>query len=1062
MSTTPAPSGGFDRHGPSDPDGPPIHWIVRFAVDRRVTMGMLLLGVLVLGVLALQRLPLEYLPTISSSNVSVSVPYPSSSPEEIARLIVHPLEDSLGTLNRLDRMSASASADEARVNLTFIDGTDMDLAAVEVRDRVDRVRHLLPSDIRQIRIRRFQTTDIPAMRFHLSVAEGWNNDRLYEYAERTLQPRLERLAGVAQVQIRGLRTREIQVRLEPDRLNAHGIDVRQVSSALRRNHLNLSAGFIEEGSRKLMVRCLGELASLEEIRRLQVAPGLRLDDVAEVAYDFPRQESFNFLNGTESMTVRVYKQSAANLLEVVDRTKVELAALAAADGFAYRVYRDSSVDVRKGLATLRDTGLLGGLLAVLAVLAFLRRWRTTLLIAVAIPVSVIFTFVLMFLMRQAGWSEMTLNVVSLMGLVLALGMLVDNSIVVIESIYRHLEQLGEDAVTAAKRGASEVALPILASTATTLCVFIPVIFLSGGSGFFQRYLVEIGTTVCIVMVASLLVALTVVPMAAALLLGHEAPRPTPWLDRLRDGYVSALRFTLHHRGAFVLLAAAMLYGSWVLFGGIERSFGSRTQERQVTINVDTPRNYSLEQTAELFERVAGLIDAERENLDLADLTYSYQLGGGRARGHFRRRGFDLYLKDEEDSTLTTVEARERVRRLLPVVAGVEFKIAQSQRGPRSSGIQMELAGDDPAVLELVGREVAGRVAGLRGIQDVDLSLESGDDEVLLRVDRERAIQAGVSSQAVAATVQSALSSRALATLKTQDREVDLVMQHREADRETLTQLRNVAVRAGDPVPGSAGVAGLPLDVLADFEVVAGPRSIERENRRSKITVTANTTSPMASRMAMSGIGGVMREVPLPPGYSWSFGRWNRMDQRDEEGANFALLFAVLLVYMLMASLFESFSHPLSIMVSVPFAFIGVGVVMKLAGQARDNFTELGLIILIGVVVNNAIVLIDHIDRLRRSGASLEDSILSGGRHRLRAIVMTAVTTILGLLPMVAPILFPQWFGPLEGRAGTWAPVALVILGGLTTSTFLTLMIIPTVYSMIEDVGRFFGKVARAV
>ena len=1029
-------------------------------------MGMLLLGVLVLGGLALARLPLEFLPTISSSNVSVSVPYPSSSPEEIARLIVHPLEDSLGTLNRLDRLSASASADEARVDLTFLDGTDMDLAAVEVRDRVDRVRHLLPSDVRQIRIRRFQTTDLPAMRFHLSGGEGWDTDRLYEYAERTLQPRLERLAGVAQVAIRGLRTREIQVRLLPDRLNAHGIDVRQVSSTLRSNHLNLSAGFIEEGSRRLLVRCLGELASLEEIRALPLSGGLRLGDVAEVAYDFPRQESFNFLNGTESMTVRIYKQSAANLLEVVDRTKIELAALAAEDGFSYRVYRDSSVDVRKGLATLRDTGLLGGLLAVLAVLAFLRRWRTTLLIAVAIPVSVVFTFVLMFLMRQAGWTEMTLNVVSLMGLVLALGMLVDNSIVVIESIYRHLERLSGGsrqgsrrnlAVTAAKRGASEVALPILASTTTTLCVFIPVVFLSGGSGFFQRYLVEIGTTVCIVMVASLLVALTVVPMAAALLLGHEAPRPTPWLDRLRDGYERVLRFTLHHRAAFVVLAGLMLWGSWALFSSIERSFGSRTQERQITINVDTPRNYSLAQTAELFERVAGQLDAERENLDVADITYSYQRGGGQARGRFRRRGFDLYLKDEEDSTLSTVEVRDRVRALLPVVAGVEFKIAQSQRGPRRSGIEMELAGDDPAVLELVGHEIARRIAALRGIQDVDLSLESGDDEVRLRVDRERAIQAGVSSQAVAATVQSALSSRALATLKSDDREVDLVMQHREADRETLAQLKNVAVRAG-----GSGTAALPLDVLADFEVVAGPRSIERENRRSKITVTANTTSPMASRMAMMGIGGVMEEVPLPPGYSWSFGRWSRMDQRDAAGANFALLFAILLVYMLMASLFESFAHPLSIMVSVPFAFIGVGLVMKLAGQARDNFTELGLIILIGVVVNNAIVLIDHIDRLRRDGASREQAILLGGRHRLRAILMTAVTTILGLAPMVAPILFPQWFGPLEGRAGTWAPVALVILGGLTTSTFLTLMIIPTVYSMIDDVGRFFGKVARAV
>ena len=1042
---------------PPRPADPHIHPLVRFAVERRVTMGMLLLGVMVLGWLALQRIPLEYLPTISSSNVSVQASYPSSSPEEISRLIVHPLEDVLGTLNGLDRLTATASANDARIDLTFVDGSDMDLASVEVRDRVDRVRHLLPSDLRQVRIRRFQTTDIPAMRFHVSGGDGLATEHLFDYVEHTLQPRLERLDGVAQVDVRGLRSREVQVRLDPDRLDAHAIDVRQVTAALRRNHLNLSAGWVQQGSRKLIVRCLGELVTLDQIRRLPIdGAGLRLADVAEIAYDYPRQESFNFLNGTESMTLRIYKQSGANLLEVVDRTKAELAALAAEDGFSYRIYRDSSVDVRKGLAQLRDTGLLGGLLAVLAVFLFLRRWRTTLLIALAIPISVVFSFVLMFLMRQAGWSEMTLNVVSLMGLVLALGMLVDSSIVVIESIYRHVEQLGEDSTTAALRGASEVALPILASTATTLCVFIPVIFLSGGSGFFSRYLVEIGTTVCIVMVASLLVALTVVPMAAALLLGREAPRPTPLLDRLTGSYGSLLRFTLRHRAVFVVLAGFMLYGSWVLFGSIERSFGSRTQARQITIHVDTPRNYSLEQTAALFEQVAGLLAEKRQELDIADLTYSYFLGSGRARGRSRRRSFDLYLKDEEDSRLTTASITDRVRALLPTVAGVDFRIARSRRGPQRSGIELELAGDDPQVLELIGHEVARRIAALRGIQDVDLSLESGDDEVRVRVDRERAIQAGVSSQAVAATVQSALTSRALATIKTEEREVDLVMQYAEEARETLTQLRNVAVRAG-----GSGTSGLPLDVLATFDLVAGPRSIERENRRPKITVTAETTSPIASRRAMTGIAEVMGQVPLPPGYTWSFGRWNRLDQRDQEGADFALLFAMLLVYMLMASLFESFTHPLSIMASVPFAFIGVGVVMKLAGQARDNFTELGLIILIGVVVNNAIVLIDRVNRLRRDGASRDEAVLLGGQQRLRAILMTAITTILGLLPMVAPILFPQWLGPLEGRAGTWAPVALVILGGLTTSTFLTLMIVPTIYSMVDDVGQFMKRVARA-
>ena len=1021
-------------------------------------MAMLLLAVSVLGWLALARLPLEFLPTISSSNVSVSAPYPSSSPEEISRLIVRPLEDVLGTLDGLDRLSATASAESASINLAFADGTDMDLASVEVRDRVDRVRHLLPSDMRSLRIRRFQTSDLPVMRFHVSGEDGWSPDRLFEFVEQVLMQRLERLEGVAQVTVRGLRTREVEVRLDPDRLSAHGIDVRQVSSRLRQNHINVSAGTILEGHRKLLVRCLGEFVSLEEIRALAIDDsGLRLADVADVAYDFPRQETYNFLNGKASLTLSVYKASNANLLAVVDRAKAELAKLASTQSFAYRIYHDSSVDVRKGLSQLRDTGLLGGALAILAVFLFLRRWRTTLLIALAIPVSVVFTFVLMFLLRQAGWSDLTLNVVSLMGLVLALGMLVDNSIVVIESIYRRVEQLGEDSTTAALRGASEVALPILASTATTLCVFVPVIFLSGGGGFFSRYLVEIGTTVCIVMVASLLVALSVVPMAASLLLSHETPRSTPWLDRLMRGYDVALRSTLRHRGVFLLLAALALYGSWVLFGSIERSFGGRTQARQITINVDTPRNYSLDQTRELFDRVAEILGSERESLDVGDLTYSYFVGGGRARGRDRRRRFELYLLDEDESRLTTGEVRDRVRELLPVVAGVDFRIARSQRGPRSSGIEVQLSGDDPKVLELLARDVGDRITQLPGIQDVDLSLESGDDEVRVRVERARAIQAGVSSQAIAQTVQSSLSTRALATLKTADREVELVMQHREADRETLGQLKNVAVRAG-----GSGTEGLPLGALAEFELAPGPRSIERENRRAKIMVSANTTSPMASRRAMSGIGQVMNGLTMPPGYEWSFGRWNRLDQSDEDGANFALLFAMVLVYMLMAALFESFAHPLSIMASIPFAFIGVGLVMKLAGQPRDNFTELGLIILIGVVVNNAIVLIDHVNRLRQGGMSCDQAILVGGGHRLRAILMTAVTTILGLLPMVAPILFPQWFGPLEGRAGTWAPVGLVILGGLTTSTFLTLMIIPTVYSMIDDVTNFLRRVARTV
>jgi HAE1 family hydrophobic/amphiphilic exporter-1 len=1031
-----------------------INPIARFAVERRVTMGMIVLGVLVLGWVSLTRLPLEFLPTFSSSNIWVWAPYPSSSPEETERRIVRPLEDSLGTINGIETLSARASADSGNVNLTFIDGTDMDLAAVEVRDRVDRVRNLLPPDLRRVFVRRFQSEDLPVLRFHLSAP--WAKDRLQDFVEQVIQRRLERLEGVAQVEVRGLEVPQVRVDLVPDRLQAHGLDVRQVAQTLRSANVTLSGGYIEEGSRRLLVRSLGEYESLDEIRSQPLGPsGLRLGDVAQVSYSYPRQEEFNFLNGREALTVRVYKSSTANLLAVADRVKAELAVVESMPetrGLETLIYRDSSVDVRQGLGQLRNAGLVGGALAVGFLFFFLRKLRTTLLIALAIPISVVFTFAILYLMRQSGLSTITLNIMSLMGLMLALGMLVDNSVVVIESIYRHVQDLGEDGRTAALRGTSEVAMPIIASTATTICVFVPLLFMASSGGGFMRFLTDLGVTVCVVMVASLLVALTVVPMAAAFLLGGETKRRATLVEWMGAAYARTIAFTLHHRPAFLASILVMLWGSWALFSGIERSFASGSLERQVRINVDTPRNYSLEQTAAVFENVRALLDAKREELEIADIVYEYNRSSGRARGGGGGRRLEIFLRDEEDSHRSTREIQDEIRAMLPVKAGVEFRIAQARGRGGDSGISLEVRGDDMAVLELVARRVAGALERLPWVKDVDTSLDSGDEEIHVRVRQARALQSGLSSQAVAATVASALGSRPVSHVKTDEREVDMVVQFREEDRRTLGQLKTL------PVGTAAGRP--PIGALADFTVSSGARTIERENKRSEIDVNANTTRAATSFRMMDEVREIVDSIRLPPGYEWEFGRWSRFAARDFEGAQFALLLALALVYLIMAALFESFIQPLTIMLSIPFAFLGVGVALRFANQPLDNNTNLGLVILLGVVVNNAIVLVDHINHLRSQGVSRDEAIILGGRHRLRPILMTALTTILGLLPMVAPLLLPGWLGQPEGRAANWAPIGLVILGGLTTSTFLTLVIIPTFYSLMDDLTRFFGRVVR--
>ena len=767
--------------------------IVRFSVERRVTITMAVLGVLVLGWLSLTRLPLEFLPAFSSSSITVNAPYPSSSPDEVERLVVRPLEDTLGTINGIETLSATATESGARVRIEFVEGTDMEMAAVEVRDRVERARALLPEDLERTFIWRFQSSDIPVLRFDLSAE--WPPARLFEFAEEVVQRRLERLEGVAQIAVSGLRVPVLQVNVDPARLQAHGIDVRTLANLLRESNLNLSAGHITEGSRKLLVRSVGEFQSPAEVRDLPINGTVRVGDVAEVTYDFPEQETFNFLNGIEALTVRVNKTSNSNLLTVVDRVKDEMAAIEQmpeAEGATFRIYADASNVVRGGLGQLRDAGLIGGALAILAVYFFLRRFRTTVLVATAIPISVIATFVLIYFMRQAGLLDITLNVISLAGLMLALGMLVDNSIVVVESIFRHRNELHEDARTAALAGTSEVALPIVASTATTMCVFLPLMFLGSG-GRFKFYLENIGVTICIVTVASLIVALTVVPMVAAFMLRGQSARPAPFIDRMTAGYGRSLQFTLRHRFLFVVSIVVMFGGALWLFSTIERAFAGHVLEREVMVKVDTPRQYSLEQTRALYDDVYRLLDQHREELEIADISYNHDRGNGRSRATWRRsRQFNIYLKEEEESRLSTAEVRNRIRALLPERAGVALRIATGRGRHGISGVAVELMGDDPVVLELISRHLIERLEDLPMIRDVDTSLESADEEIYVDVQRDRVARAGLSSRALAFTVNNALSGRAVTHYKNGDREVDLVMRYREEDRETLDELEECA------------------------------------------------------------------------------------------------------------------------------------------------------------------------------------------------------------------------------------------------------------------------------
>lgn len=1023
--------------------------LARFAVARRVTVTMVAVGLVVLGYVSLTRLPLEFLPSFGSNSLWVSAEYESSSPEETERLVVRPLEESLGTIPGVTVLTATASANSGNVSVEFDEGADMDLMVVEARDRVDRVRHLLPAGVERIRIRRFQSTDIPILQFHF--AAPWERDRLYDFAEDFVQPRLERLEGVASADLRGVRRRELQVTMDPQRMAALGVDVREVASVLDENNVNVAGGEITDGSRTLLVRTVGEFDRPEEIRGTPIGSGgIRVGDVAEVRYAFPKQTSFDYLNGEEAITFRIYKASTANVLEVCDAVKAEMERIARfpnAEGISVRYIRDSSLDVRGGLRQLTTAGLFGGGLAILILLLFLQKVRTTLLVAVAIPLSIITTFVILFVSRQAGLVDTTLNVISLFGLMVAVGMLADPAIVVIDSISRRFTDLGEDSKTAAVRGASAVTMPIIAGAATTMCVFVPLIFLGATMGGFFRIFSDFGFTLSVVIVASLLVALTVVPMMAGVVLGREKRTYSRTMRLLSRLYGRTIRFTLRHRGLSLAAAVALLFLSWSLYQGIERSASQDSVEREVTINVDVPRAYSLDETREVMERVAGLLDERREELEIADVVYEFRQGGGRSRGGYGGGGrrFEIYLLDEDESERSVPEITADIREMLPTVAGVDFRIGQSRgRGPGrgGSGIRLDLKGEDMDVLELVADRVVERLEALPWVRDVDTSLESGVEELRVSVQRERALATGIGTAAVAQSVRSALTSRPVGYIESDRREVDIVVQYAEEEREDLDQLRRMPVFTAE--------GRQPIGAMADFEAARGPRSIEREDRRPKLSISANTTVPGASFRLMGQVREHLADIPLPPGYEWSFDRWTRMGTTDFASAGFAFAFALLLIYLIMVALFESFLHPAVIMTAIPFSFIGVAVTLKLTGQTLGNTAMLGLVLLAGIVVNNAIVLIAHVNAHRRSGMPRDEALVVGSEHRLRPVMMTALTTFFGLMPLAAPYFLPGLFGSVDGRAANWAPIGLVLAGGLPTSTVLTLLLVPTIYAVADD------------
>lgn len=1025
----------------------------RFSVHRPIFVTMVTCIVVLLGGVSLSHLPIDLLPEVALPTLSISTDYENASPEEMERLVTEVIEQTVSAVPGVEEITSSSSEGVSTVRLSFVWGTDLDAASNDVRDRLDRVVDELPEEASRPQLRQFDVANFPIV--ILGVSSALDPVELTQLIEDQIQYRLERIPGVAVVDVWGGFTREVQVRLDPQRLVALGLPLDDILDAIRQANIDLPAGQIEQGRFEVTLRTPGQFTDLDQLRRTVVAlrdgAPVLLGQVATIRDTHAKITRIIRTNGERGVRMAVRKQSGANTVEVARRVTAEIEAINA-DLPQVRVVAviNQAQYIERSIANVARSVIYGGFLAIFVLLFFLRNIRSTLVIAVAIPISVIATFALVY------FGGFTLNLMTLGGLALGVGMMVDNSIVVLENIFRHRDEGREAAEPAAVAGAGEVAAAIIASTITTLVIFLPLIFIEGVSGVLFRQLAYV---IAFSLIASLAVALSLVPMLASRLLGRpmhqesggQARRPKPLarltaaadfaFDRLDTGYRDLLRRVLRHRLATVGIALGLLALSLLLAPLIGTEFMPPSDEGEVRVTGEMEvgtRLAIVDRHTQAIERV--IVDAvpEIENMTVSIGPSGYRASAS-AEGEIRLALIPARQRQRSNIDIAD-DLRQRLDGRIPGMV-VRTRAPQGQMllnrligGDESLGI--EIRGFDLATLDLLAVRVAEAIADVPGITDVRTSREAGVPQQLLRIDRDKAADMGLSVRQIAAALETAVAGSRAGEFRQGGNAHRILVQLEDAEQRSLDEILDLTLRAGDDDQ-------VALRNVVTPDPARGPVLIDRKDQQRLVTVTANTTGRDLGSIA-ADVRRRLDAIPRPVGYEFIIAGDYQEQQEAFHELVISFSLALLLVYMVLACQYESLRDPLVVMFSVPLAAIGVLLMLFLTGTTLNVQSYIGCIMLGGIVVNNAILLVDQAGRLRRDGMTVADAVAEAGRRRLRPILMTSLTTMLGLLPLA--------LGIGEG-ADAQAPLARAVMGGLTTSTLITLMLIPAVYSLMHPERR---------
>ncbi|AWV07343.1 efflux RND transporter permease subunit [Marilutibacter maris] len=1007
--------------------------VAELSLKRPVTTVMLFVSMFVVGLIASFRLPLEALPDVSAPFLFVQLPYTGSTPEEVERTVLRPVEEALATLNGVKRMGGGARADGAYVFMEFSDwDKDIAITASEARERIDAIRDELPDDFQRYFVHKFSTSDEAFLRVRLAADIDLTG--AYELIDREMKRRIERVPGVARVEISGAPPNEIEIAIDPERLTAHGVNLNELNATLRAVNFSVSAGTIDDAGLRLRVQPIGELTTLDQLRNLVVgANGLRLSDIAEVRLKGSRMDYGRRLDGRAAVGLDIYKERNANLvetskrvLEVVDeiRESPELS------GIDLKVIQNQGEEVTDSLIELAEAGAIGLLLSIAVLFFFLRHWPSTLMVTLAIPICFVMTLGFM------HFSGVTLNVLTLMGLLLAVGMLVDNAVVVVESIYQERERMPGQPAKASIVGTRHVAIALSAGTLCHCIVFLP--NLLGETNNISIFMAQIAITISVSLLASWLVAVSLIPMLSSRMKTPPAVQNEKGLiSRLQRRYAGTLRWTLEHRGwsvvGIILIIALsivpMTLTKFDMFGG---GGGKEAQ-----IYYQWNGGYTKEQISDEVLRIEKYLEANRERLQIKQIYSWYSEQGDAAT----MVTFDDEIGDIKP--LTEIISKE-----LPKSARVEVGIrGQGDRDGGNEGLQVQLVGDSTQVLTDLARDIVPVLAARSELRDVRVDAGDQNSELIVTVDRERAAAFGFSVQEVSSFVGLALRGAQLREFRRGQTEVPVWVRFAGAEKYGVEDMESFMVRSADG-------RSVPLLSMVDVSVVPAATQISRTNRQTTVTIAANLAGETTTPDARKAMEETLKSMAFPPGYTYSFD--GSAFQRDDEAAKqmmFNTLLALVMIYVVMAAVFESLLFPAAIMSCVLFSVFGVFWLFWITGTTFSIMAFIGILVLMGVVVNNGIVMIEHINNLRRRGLSRTDALVEGSRERLRPIMMTMGTAILAMVPI-------SLSDTVVLGGAEYSPMARAVAGGLAFSTVVSLLFLPTIYAILDDLRNGMIRIIR--